>query len=101
MAHQDDELELAVKDALGEVLNLAAQVAEMQMSEESRDEIYELLDLVAEHYGIERHEVKITADDGDVVETCSYGFEELASAEEPEKPTYISLAVDNSDKKLH
>ena len=47
-----DELDTAIKDALAEVLNLAAQVVELQLDDVIRSDLYELLDSVADYYGI-------------------------------------------------
>ena len=49
-----EELDSVVRAALGELLNLAAGVAELQTSDESAEEIYAVCDLVAEYYMIER-----------------------------------------------
>ncbi len=103
MSNAEDDLETAARTALGEVLNLAAQIAEMQMSEEARSDIYELLDTVAEHYGIERTEIVIDDDEEGTV-VISYSKDDESPSEESEEenklPSYITLAVDN-DKKLH
>ncbi len=47
-----DELDLAIKDALAEVLNLAAQIVDLQLDETIRNDLFELLDSVADYYGI-------------------------------------------------
>ena len=106
MAHEYDELELAAREALGEVLNLAAQIAEMQMSDEARKDIYDLLDTVADHYGIERTEIHVSEeedDEGAVIIRYTRDEEDqpVDQKEEAELPSYLTLAVDNSDKKLH
>jgi|TARA_B110000908_G_scaffold141279_1_gene168803 hypothetical protein len=49
-----EELEQVVSAALGELLNLAAGVAELQTTDEGADSIYAICDLVAEYYQIER-----------------------------------------------
>ncbi len=105
MSNEHDELEAAAINALGEVLNLAAQIAEMQMDEQARADIYELLDTVADHYGVERTEIRIDDDDNDTV-IIRY-TQEIDDDEESDEgtkdklPSYITLAVDNSDKKIH
>jgi len=106
MSSEYEDLEAAAKAALGEVLNLAAQIAEMQMSEEARADIYDLLNEVADHYGIEHKEIKISEeedDEGTVIIRYTRDEEDQPAdqKEEPELPSYLSLAVDNSDKKLH
>jgi hypothetical protein len=50
----DDEVGRVVVAAIGELLNLAAQVAELQMTDEGAEDIYAICDLVAEYYQIER-----------------------------------------------
>jgi bifunctional DNase/RNase len=105
MAHEDDELEAAAKVALGEALNLAAQIAEMQMNEEARVDIYQLLDTVAEYYGVERTEVIIDDDeDGTVIVRYTRDDDDEDDTDDAKKdnelPSYLTLAVDN-DKKLH
>lgn len=103
MAHDDDDLDQAAIVALGEVLNLAAQIAEMQMSDEARKDIYDLLDTVADHYGVERTEIVIDDDeDGTVIIRYTQDDDEDSedTKEEPKLPNYLSLAVDN-DKKIH
>jgi citrate synthase len=49
-----DEVAEVVLSAVGELLNLAASVAELQMTDQAADEIYAICDLVAEYYQIER-----------------------------------------------
>ena len=51
---EHEEVAAIVQAALGELLNIASQVAELQGTDESADEIYNLCDLVAEYYQIER-----------------------------------------------
>lgn len=51
---KDTELDALVRAALGELLNLAAEVAELQVTEQGAEEIYSICDLVAEYYQIER-----------------------------------------------
>ena len=49
-----DEIDQIVLAAVGELLNIAASVAELQMTDEAAEEIYTICDLVAEYYQIER-----------------------------------------------
>ena len=49
-----EELDEVVKAALGELLNIAAGVAEQQYTDEGADSIYAVCDLVAEYYELER-----------------------------------------------
>jgi hypothetical protein len=99
VSKKEDELEAAeMIVALGEVLNLAASVAELQTTDEARAEIYEVLDAVAAYYGVERIETVVDLDgDSDIM--VSYVNDENS---EEEKESYIKLAVDNTDpKKFH
>ena len=50
----DEEVAHVVQAALGELLNIAASVAELQMTDEAAEDIYAICDLVAEYYQIER-----------------------------------------------
>jgi len=99
VSKKEDELEAAeMIVALGEVLNLAASVAELQTTDEARAEIYEVLDAVAAYYGVERIETVVDLDgDSDIM--VSYVNDDDG---EEEKESYIKLAVDNTDpKKFH
>lgn len=99
MSKKEDDLEAAkMLVALGEVLNIAAGVAELQSTDESRAEIYEILDTVAAYYGVERIETVIDLDgDSDIM--VRYANDEDG---EEKKESYIKLAVDNTDpKKFH
>jgi hypothetical protein len=97
-----NDIELTIKQALGEVLNLAAAVADLQASDTARTEMYALLDLVAKHYGLEYVEqedhshpdLSANDEDGLVVQMADPTSEE-------QRPAWISLAVDNSHKKMH
>lgn len=57
------EVERLVAAAVGELLNLAAGVAELQTTDEAADDIYTICDLVAEYHGIERAVVVTTEND--------------------------------------
>ena len=50
----ENDVESVVRAALGELLNIAASVAELQTTDEAAEEIYSICDLVAEYYQIER-----------------------------------------------
>lgn len=50
----DEELEQIVLSALGELLNMASVVADLQTTDEAAEEVYALCDLVAAYYGIEQ-----------------------------------------------
>lgn len=53
------ELPESVQLALAEILNLAAEVAEMQLDEDSRQGIYDLLDSVAGYFEIDSHRIEL------------------------------------------
>jgi hypothetical protein len=57
--YSDEEVEAVVMRALGELLNIAAGVAELQTTDEAAEDIYAICDLVAEYHGIERAQVTI------------------------------------------
>lgn len=61
----ENDVEAVVRAALGELLNLAASVAELQITDEAAEEIYAVCDLVAEYYQIERVKaITVEHDDG-------------------------------------
>lgn len=49
-----EELEELARNCLAEVLNAAAQIAELQTDDAAYEEIYAMCDLVAAYYAIER-----------------------------------------------
>ena len=104
MAQEYEELDRAVKEALGEVLNLAAQIAEMQLNDDARKDIYDLLDTVADHFDIERTEIHMSEEEDDegtvIIRYTRDDNDEEKEQEEAKLPSYITLAVDN-DKKIH
>ena len=57
------EVDRLVSAAVGELLNLAAGVAELQTTDEAAEDIYAICDLVAEYHGIERAVVVTTEND--------------------------------------
>ena len=60
----DADVNTVVVHALGEVLNIASGVAELQGSDEAAEDIYAMLDLVAAYYGIAR-DVAVTEEHDD------------------------------------
>lgn len=50
----DEELENIVHLALGELLNMASMVADLQTTDEAAEEVYALCDLIAAYYGIQQ-----------------------------------------------
>ena len=80
MSDNHEEVAAIVQAALGELLNIATQVAELQTTDESADEIYNIWDLVAEYYQIERSRAICTEhDDG----SFTTHFETFTGAGEP------------------
>ena len=80
MSDNHEEVAAIVQAALGELLNIATQVAELQTTDESADEIYNICDLVAEYYQIERSRAICTEhDDG----SFTTHFETFTGAGEP------------------
>ena len=67
----DSDVNIVVVHALGEVLNIAAGVAELQSSDSAAEDIYAMLDLVAAYYGIAR-DVPITEEHDDGSFTTRY-----------------------------
>lgn len=100
MANEYDDVNAAALFALGEVLNIASQIAEMQMDEQAKQDIYDLLDEVADYYGIERREITITdGDDNIVVVSYNEDYSDVVEKKVIKKtPSYISLAIDNDKK---
>ena len=50
----DEELDNVVRLALGELLNMASMVADLQTTDEAAEEVYALCDLIAAYYGIQQ-----------------------------------------------
>lgn len=68
-ADHDDDVEMTPEDllnaAIAELLNIAASVAELQVTDESAEEIYAVCDIVADYFQIERSRAIIEEhDDG-------------------------------------
>lgn len=76
----DDEQEM-LKTVLGELLNLAAQVAELQTTDEAAEDIYAMCDFVADYYQIERARAITTENDDGSITTR---FETIVGAEPQE-----------------
>lgn len=58
----DDEIDAIVMGAVGDLLNIAAIVAELQATDEAAADIYAICDLVAEYHGIERVDLQDTTE---------------------------------------
>ena len=54
----DDEIHAAVMASVQELLNIAALAAELQATDESAEDIYNMCDLVAAYFGIQRAEME-------------------------------------------
>lgn len=79
----ESDVEAVVRAALGELLNLAAGVAELQTTDESAEEIYAVCDLVAEYYQIERVQaITVEQDDG----SYTTHFEKYTGAPKEQQP---------------
>lgn len=50
----EDDVDAVVLAALGELLNIASGVADLQTTDEAAEEIYAICDLVAEYYQLSR-----------------------------------------------
>ena len=53
----DDEVQSAVLEAVNQLLNWSALVAELQTTDEAAEEVYLVCDLVAAYFNIERAEL--------------------------------------------
>ena len=53
----DDEVQSAVLEAVNQLLNWSALVAELQATDEAAEEVYLVCDLVAAYFNIERAEM--------------------------------------------
>ena len=53
----DDEVQSAVLEAVNQLLNWSALVAELQTTDEAAEEVYLVCDLVAAYFNIERAEM--------------------------------------------
>jgi len=63
--NKDEETHLIVIAALGEILNIVGGVADLQTTDAASDEIFDMCDLVAEYFQIERARAITTQhDDG-------------------------------------
>lgn len=52
--YDDNEVDAIVMASIAELLNIAAQVAELQVNDAAAEDIYAICDVVAEYYQIER-----------------------------------------------
>ena len=55
-----------IVQAVEALLNIAAQAAEMQVTEEGREAVYAILNFVAAHHGIEVAEIEEELEDGSI-----------------------------------
>jgi hypothetical protein len=95
----DERLEEIVLAALGELLNIAGAVAELQTSDEAAEEIYAITDLLAAYYGITRN-IAVTEEqeDGSIITRFQEqppGEIKMETAQEIKPKGHISL---NSNK---
>jgi hypothetical protein len=65
MSHNDNSLDETILASIGELLNIASGVAELQSTDAAAEEIYQMCDLVAEYFCVERSTIEtIENDDG-------------------------------------
>lgn len=65
MSNNDNSLDETILASIGELLNIACGVAELQSTDEAAEEIYLMCDLVAEYFCVERSTIEtIENDDG-------------------------------------
>ena len=65
MSNNDNSLDETILASIGELLNIASGVAELQTTDEAAEEIYLMCDLVAEYFCVERSTIEtIENDDG-------------------------------------
>jgi|TARA_B110000977_G_scaffold56102_1_gene76386 hypothetical protein len=65
MSNKDEEVHATVMAALGELLNLVSGVADLQTTDAASDEIFDMCDLIAEYFQLERARAITTQhDDG-------------------------------------
>ena len=65
MSNNDNSLDETILASIGELLNIASGVAELQSTDEAAEEIYLMCDLVAEYFCVERSTIEtIENDDG-------------------------------------
>jgi hypothetical protein len=65
MSHNDNSLDEIILASIGELLNIASGVAELQSTDAAAEEIYQMCDLVAEYFCVERSTIEtIENDDG-------------------------------------
>ena len=89
----DDDIELIVQTAVGDLLNIAAGVAELQVDDRSSEQIYAMCDLIAEYMGIERAEVStVENEDG------SYTTRITPPHSEPEPVTRATGSIRTAGK---
>ena len=66
-----EELDAIMKEAIAELLNMAAVVADLQTTDAAAEEIFQICDLVAEYYQIAR-ERPVVEDNGDGSYTTTF-----------------------------
>lgn len=92
----EDEVEHVVMAAVGELLNIASGVAELQGDDASAEEIYTMCDLVAAYFGIERA-VAVTTENDDGSYTTRFEHIEDTPARAPDH-THIPGSIRTSGK---
>lgn len=96
-----DRIPEAVQQALAEVLNLAAEVAEMQLDDDSRAGIYELLDSVANYFDIDSHRIDYEElEDDDAASPRNITTRIVDSSSEPPQARSYTLNILGEDTPL-
>ena len=95
--NMDDLGEDLVMAAVGELLNIASGVAELQGDDASADEIYTMCDIVAEYFGIERA-VAVTTENEDGSYTTRFEHTEDDTPTRAPDDTHIPGSIRTSGK---
>ena len=95
-----DDVDQLVAQALGEVLNWAGQVAELQTTEAAAEEIYAVCDLIAAYYGLER-DIAVTEEheDGSFTTRFERAVPELLTDTTDEPKTLPGINLRKSSKR--
>lgn len=95
-----DDVDQLVAHALGEVLNWAGQVAELQTTDAAAEEIYAVCDLIAAYYGLER-DIAVTEEhaDGSFTTRFERAVPELLTDKTDEPKTLPGINLRKSSKR--
>ena len=87
-----EELDAVIRAALGDLLNIATQAGDMQRTDEAADEIYNICDLIAEYYEIERAQC-IVEENADGSYTTRFEPVDAATTHKEPNPNPTSTGV--------